>query len=43
MRCELVWIWRIGSMTHGLTWKEVLLNKAWVDVNVETLPDEACT
>lgn len=30
-------------MTHGLTWKEVLLHKAWVDVNVETPPGEACT
>lgn len=28
------------SMTHGLTWKEDLLNKASIDVNVETLPGE---
>lgn len=31
------------GVAWSVTWKEVLLNKAWIDVNVETLPGEACT
>lgn len=38
-----MWMWRLCPMTHRLTWKVDLLNKAWVDVNVETLHAEART